>query len=231
MKILRLSDPLFVTVVALAVTWMVLGRFDLLPFGAGVADGAPTGLLLVWAIGHCDTLDGPVVSLARKALETGNVNLVLPWVSESDEEEIKSAFAHALDVRKLGPRARELADRHFIETLVRIHRAGEGAPFTGLKPAGQYLGPAIPAADKALEDGSADKVVTLLTEALRNGMHRHFHAVIERKNFAVDDVQAGRRFVEAYVPYIHYVERLWQTLSGEAHGHHPEAAARRHHSH
>ena len=25
------------------------------------------GLLLAWAVGHCDTLDGPVVTLARKA--------------------------------------------------------------------------------------------------------------------------------------------------------------------
>ena len=117
------------------------------------------------------------------------------------------------------------------ETLVRIHRAGEGAPFTGLKAAGQDLGPAIPAADQALEDGSVERVVMLLTEALRQGVHRHFHAAVERKNFALDDVKAGRRFVDAYVPYIHYVERLWQTISGEAHGHHPEAAARQRHSH
>lgn len=231
MKISRLSDPLFVTSLALALLLMILDRFALLPFGAGIADGAPTGLLLAWAIGHCDTLDGPVVNLARKALETGNVNQVLPWVRASDEAEIKAAFGHALEVRKLGPQARELADRHFFETLVRIHRAGEGAPFTGLKAAGQDLGPAIPAADQALEDGSIEKVVTMLTEELRQGVHRHFHAAIAHRNFAVDDVKAGRRFVEAYVPYIHYVERLWQTISGEAHGHHPETAARQHHPH
>ena len=231
MKISRLSDPLFVTGLALAVLLMILDRFELLPFGAGIADGATTSLLLAWAVGHCDTLDGPVVNLARKALETGNVNQVLPWVRASDEDEIRTAFGHAREVRKLGAQARELADEHFFETLVRIHRAGEGASYTGLKPAGRDLGPAIPAADKALEDGSIEKVVTLLTEELRQGIHRHFHAAIERKNFAVDDVKAGRRFVEAYVPYIHYVERLWQAMSGEAHGHHPQAAAHQHHSH
>src|SRR5574340_334153 len=226
MKISRLSDPLFVTSLALALLLKIRDRFALLPFGAGSADGAPTCLLLAWAIGHCDTLDGPVVNLARKALKTGNVNQVLPWVRASDEAEIKAAFGHALEVRKFGPQARELADRHFFETLVRIHRAGEGAPFTGLKAAGQDLGPAIPAADQALEDGSIEKVVTMLTEELRQGVHRHFPAAIAHRNFAVDDVNAGRRFVEAYVPYIHYVERLWQTISGEAHGHHPETAAR-----
>jgi hypothetical protein len=107
------------------------------------------------ALAHCDGLDGPVVQAARKALETGEVNLVLIWVQKPDEAEIKRAFDHAQTVRKLSAEARELADRYFFETLVRIHRAGEGAPFTGLKPAGRDLGPAIPAADNALRDGNA----------------------------------------------------------------------------
>lgn len=188
----------------------------------GIGD---TGLLLVWAVGHCDGMDGPVVQLARKALETGNVNHVLPWVQESDEAEIREAFAHAASVRKLGPDAKALADRHFFETLVRVHRAGEGAPFTGLKPAGRDLGPAIPAADKALEDGAIDTVVKLLNEAIREGLHRHFHDAFSRRGFAVDDVKAGRESVEAYVPYIHYVERLWKDATAPAHGHHPEQIA------
>ena len=110
--------------------------------------------LLPRASAHCDGLDGPVVQAAQKALETGNVNLVLIWVQKPDEAEIKRAFDHAQAVRKLSAEARELADRYFFETLVRIHRAGEGAPFTGLKPAGRDLGPAIPAADNALRDGT-----------------------------------------------------------------------------
>jgi len=178
--------------------------------------------MLVLAFGHCDGLDGPVVTLARKALDAGNVNLVLPWVRKDDETEIRRAFEHAASVRKLGPQAKTLADHHFFETLVRVHRAGEGAPYTGLKPAGRDLGPAIPAADRALEDGSVDKVVGLLVEAVRQGLHKHFHAATARRKFDVNDVAAGREYVEAYVPYIHYVERLWQDATGAAHGHHAE---------
>jgi hypothetical protein len=165
-------------------------------------------------------MDGPVVTLARKALEAGNVNLVLPWVRKDDEPEIRHAFEHALAVRSLGPKAQALADHHFFETLVRVHRAGEGAAYTGLKPAGRDLGPAIPAADRALDEGSVEKVVQLLTEAVRQGARRHFQAVMTRRSFDPDDVAAGRAYVEAYVPYIHYVERLWQAATGAAHGHH-----------
>ncbi|MBI4290233.1 MAG: hypothetical protein HY661_01985 [Betaproteobacteria bacterium] len=193
----------------------------------GALDLGSAGLALAWGIGHCDGLDGPVVTQARKALETGNVNRVLPWVRSDDEDEIRHAFEHALAVRKLGPQARELADTHFFETLVRIHRAGEGAPYTGLKPAGRDLGPAIPAADQALEGGSVDAVVKLLTTAVRAGVHQRFHAAESRRKFDANDVRAGRAYVEAYVPYIHYVEQLWHNAQGGPHGHSPEG----HHAH
>ena len=185
-------------------------------------DAGATGLVFVWAFGHCDGLDGPVVTLARKALDSGNVNLVLPWVRDEDEAEIRHSFEHAVAVRKLGTQARDLADMHFFETLVRIHRAGEGASYTGLKPAGRDLGPAIPAADKAIEDGSLGRVAELLTRAIHEGLHRHYDAAVTRKRFDPDDVRAGRKYVEAYVPYIHYVEQLWLAATGTAHGHAPE---------
>jgi hypothetical protein len=183
---------------------------------------AETGLLLLWGIGHCDTLDGPLVTLAKKALEEKNVNLVLPWVRAEDEPEIRHAFDHAQTVRDLGSAARSLADRHFFETLVRIHRAGEGAPFTGLKPAGLDLGPAVPAADSALKTGSPDALVKLLVDAVSTGVRARFHAAVERQAFDPNDVAAGRSFVEAYVPYVHYVERLWEAATAAVHGHYAE---------
>jgi Family of unknown function (DUF6448) len=151
------------------------------------------------ATAHCDGLDGPVVSAAQKALETGNVNLALIWVQKSDEAEIRRGFEHARAVRKLSAEARELADRYFCETLVRIHRAGEGAPFTGLKPAGRDLGPAIPAADDALRDGNADGMLKQLTDSLEGGLREHFDRARVGKDFDKNDLEAGRNFVKAYV--------------------------------
>jgi hypothetical protein len=93
---------------------------------------------------HCDTLDGPVVRCCKSALEKGNVNLILPWVPEKAEEELEKAFKKTLLVRKQGKEAAELADYWFFETTVRLHREGEGAPYTGLKPAGLDWGPVVP---------------------------------------------------------------------------------------
>ena len=150
---------------------------------------------------HCDGLDGPVVKVAREALETGNVNLVLIWVKKDDEAAIEKAFRQALAVRKLSAEAKDMADMYFFETLVRIHRAGEGAPYTGLKPAGRDLGPAIPAADKALEDGSIEPVVNLLTGLVQGGLREHFQAAMDQKKFNKDEAETGREYIKNYVTF------------------------------
>ena len=189
-------------------------------FGGNIVHAGNAGIYAVWAIGHCDSMDGPVITQAKKALESGNVNLVLPWVRAEDETEIRSAFENTRSVRKLGSQAERLADMYFFETLVRVHRAAEGAPYRGIKPAGQDLGPAIPAADKALDGGSIEAVIKLLNDAVCDGVHDNFHVALGRGKYDPNDVAAGREYVAAYVSYIHYVEGLWLAATGRTHDHH-----------
>ena len=131
------------------------------------------------AFSHCDTLDGPVVKDARVALESKDVTPVLKWVRSDKEGEIREAFRHALTVRALGPDARALADRFLFETLVRVHREGEGAPYTGLKSAGTVVDPGIAASDTALETGSVDPLVKLLTGEVDRGLRQRYGKAAE----------------------------------------------------
>lgn len=184
------------------------------------------GLMILFpseASSHCDTMNGPVVKAAVKALESGNVNFVLVWVQKKDEAEIKKAFAKALSIRKLSSEAKEFADYYFFETLVRIHRAGEGASYTGLKTAESEAEPGIVAADNAIEKGSVDELMKSLTETIYHGVHEQFSRVLATKNYRPDDVEAGREYVKTYVMFIHYVERLYQSALSPAEGHYHEA--------
>ena len=200
---------------------------------AGISTGS--------ALAHCDTMDGPVVTLAKKALEKGDVTLVLPWVAKEKEGEIKEAFELVSAVRGKGPKEKELADRYFFETLVRVHREGEGAPFTGLKPAGLDLGPVIPEADKALETGNPKPLLTLIENTTHEGIHKYYMEAMEKKKHAGESVEAGRAYVQAYVPYLHFVERLYADATtpiahgagdvGGARPGHPEPAAAGKHVH
>ena len=191
-------------------TWPVLA--------VGVILVGPTRVLA-----HCDGLDGPVVKAAQRALDTRDPALALIWVQPQDEAEIRKAFEQTLAVRALSPSARELADRFFFETLVRVHRAGEGAPFTGLKPAGRDLGPAISAADEAVRVGSVEPARHLLTATIQERLRQQFGELMATKTFDPDDVAAGREYVKAYVEFIHFVERLYDSAMKAPHGHFEES--------
>jgi hypothetical protein len=170
-----------------------------------------------WA--HCDSLEGPVVNDARMAFEKGDVAQVLKWVKKEQERAIRDAFKQALAVRGKGEDAKALADRYFFETLVRIHRAGEGEAFTGLKDAAS-VDPGIEAADEALHSGSAKELADHLSAAIGEGIQKRLALALERKKHAADSVDAGRKYVEAYVDYIHYVENVHRLVSqGVSHLH------------
>lgn len=167
---------------------------------------------------HCDTLEGPVVETAKKALASGDVTPLLKWVAADDEQMIRTAFQKTLEVRKLGAKAQDLADMYFFETLVRIHRAGEGAPYTGLKP-GTAIDPAVALADKALESGSVDKLVNILSDATAKGVRERFQRAQKAKKHVDESVAAGREFVESYVIFTHYVEGLHSMIKGASEHH------------
>jgi Family of unknown function (DUF6448) len=166
------------------------------------------------AAAHCDSMDGPVVTAAKLALDTADVAPVLKWVRKDDEQRIRGAFDRTLKVRSLSPEAREIADTYFFETLVRVHRAGEGEPYTGLKPAGTEVEPGIALADKALQAGSADELVKQVTAEVASSIRQRFARVQQASKRADQSVDAGREYVAAYVEYIHYVENMHQALKG-----------------
>ncbi len=177
---------------------------------------------MAWA--HCDTMAGPVITEAKTALAKGDVNPVLKWVSPGDEGEIREAFKKTLEVRKQGGKAQELADTWFFETLVRIHRAHEGAPFTGIKATAEEE-PAVAAADKALETGSDDALLALVQDKVHEGIHHRFLDTLKKKKEAGKSVEAGREFVEAYVQFIHYGEGIYLAAEKKKVTHGNEEAA------
>jgi hypothetical protein len=168
-----------------------------------------------YAFAHCDTLDGPVIQDARKAIAAKDITPVLKWVKPKDEKAVRNAFQKVLAGKAKSP---EVAEHGFFEILVKIHRAGEGAPFTGLKPAGA-VEPAVAEADKALASGSSDSLVKLITEDVAAGIKTRYEHAADTYKHKDESVAQGREFVEAYIAFTHYVERIHQDATGKgSHG-------------
>jgi len=163
---------------------------------------------------HCDTMDGPVVKAAKMALEKGNVNLILPWVPKKTEAELKGAFEKTLRARKLGKDVAELADYWFFETAVRLHREGEGAPYTGLKPAGLDWGPVVPRAEKAIEKGDPKEVIDFILHNVEEELQKRFKHAMAKKKYDVNDVDAAREYVHAMLGFVLYSHHLYTNIKG-----------------
>jgi hypothetical protein len=187
------------------------------------------GLLTVIAVlavpmsarAHCDAVDGPVATAAVKALDTQNLNLILPFAPARAEAELKAAFEQALVVRGQTPEAKTLADRYFMETAVRLHRAGEGAPYTGLKAAGMDFGPAIPAAEKSLESSRLEPVIGVLSTELNDNLAERFEEAKRMQGASKEPtdpagVPAARKRVSAELGFIGYVESIFLAITGGA---------------
>ncbi|MBI3993523.1 MAG: hypothetical protein HY342_09630 [Candidatus Lambdaproteobacteria bacterium] len=166
---------------------------------------------------HCDSLDGPVVTAARKALDADDVELILPYVPQSGEAEVRAVFEQVQRARRDGTAARDVAERYFFETVVRIHRAGEGAPFTGLKPAGLDTGPVIPVAEEAIESGSPDHLIHLLSDTLRHEISQRFAHLQHLRGHAGDDVAGARAYVESMLGLQVYSHQLFQAMHSDPH--------------
>jgi hypothetical protein len=175
---------------------------------------------------HCDTLDGPVIAEARVALQKSDPTPILKWVKKEHEAEVRKSFKETVAIRTKGEEIKAFADRYFFETLVRLHRAGEGEAYTGLKPAGR-VEPVIAAADKALELGSVDSLAKNISGEVSEGIRKRFTTAREKKMQANKSIEAGRDYVDAYVEYVHFVERIHDLIiEGTPHTHKETARVR-----
>lgn len=172
---------------------------------------------------HCDTLDGPVITDAKAALAKKDVTPILKWIPEADEAEIKSVFQHTLKLSAKGEDVKEMAETYFFETLVRIHRAGEGFAYTGLKATAKNAGPAVLGADQSLETGNVGNLANMVANEVAEGIRKRFQKTHQLKQKADKSVKAGREYVAAYVDYVHFVEEMHAITAGPVHGEHEKS--------
>lgn len=184
-----------------------------------------TSLVIRPASAHCDTADGPAVIDGHRALADGNVNIALKWVMPEGEDELRAAFDRAQRVRAVGGEAAALADQWFLENMVRIHRAGEGAGYDGIKPVGSDVPAQVRAAEEALEKGSIEPLRGLIDAERWPELEKRFDKAIALKNFDDNDLPAARTYMDAYVSFFKYAEghdhdHAHHGHHGHGHGHH-----------
>jgi hypothetical protein len=173
------------------------------------------------ASAHCDSYDGPVIKDAAKALEANNVKLVLKWISKEQEADIVKLFNKTYSLRNGDKEVYAIVEKHFFETLVRLHRETEGAPFTGLKPAGTTK-KIVLLSDQAIESGSVDELAAKITNHVGMVVRQKYQKVHDLSKVKDESAEKGREYVKAYIDYIHTLEAIHDVVMDGAMPKHEE---------
>ena len=188
-------------------------------FGVAFLLGALMLMFSLPTYAHCDSYDGPVIQDAYKALEKKDVSFVLKWIEPSQEAEITTLFNKTVDLKNKDAEIYSIVEKHFLETLVRLHREGEGAPFTGLKPAGSTE-LIVQMTDEALQNQDIEAFLEKFSAHTERFIHEKYEKVAALKLVKDNSVEQGRAFVAAHVDYMHTVEALHRILEyGAVHSH------------
>ena len=163
---------------------------------------------------HCDSYDGPVIKDALKALDQNNVQLVLKWIEPQQEMEIIPLFDKTYRLKSGDKQVYSIVEKYFLETLVRLHRETEGAPYTGLKPAGSTT-PLVTMADNSIANKDVEGVIKTVTNHLEQVLRERYATVAKLSKTKDNLVVQGREYVHAYVEYTHTLEALEHILHGD----------------
>ena len=175
-------------------------------------------LVISPAFAHCDSYDGPVVKDALQALETNNVGLVYKWISTEQEAEISALFTKTYNLKKGDKEIYSLVEKHFLETLIRLHRQTEGFGFDGIKAAGTTK-PIVQLSDKAIETGNVENLINQLNGHISKVAEDKYNAVKELEKVKNESPEKGRDYVKAYVMYTHSLEAIHDIVEKVASGH------------
>lgn len=140
---------------------------------------------------HCDSYDGPVIKDALKALDKNNVQLVLKWIEPQQEKEIIPLFDKTYRLKNGDKEVYSIVEKHFLETLVRLHRETEGAPYTGLKPAGSTT-PLVVMADNSIAKNDVGEVIKTVTTHLEEVLRERYATVAKLGKTKDESVEQGR---------------------------------------
>jgi hypothetical protein len=84
----------------------------------------------------------------------------------------------------------------------------DGQVYGKLKPAGSITDPALLAAEAAMAGGNVDRLARYIADQAEQGIRQRFAAAVEARRQAGESVELGRKYIRAYMEFVHYVDRL-----------------------
>ena len=129
-----------------------------------------------------DPHDGPVMRAAKMALETGNANYVLIWVSEKSENTLKNLLEKTCCERSSQKNMQNRALDWYFETVNRLHLANRRRLYT-CKPGGLDESPIVLKVERAIETGNFEEIRSVIPDTHAGEVKQRFQQVLNKRNY------------------------------------------------
>jgi len=152
--------------------------------------------------------NGPVIIAAKKALETGNPNYVLIWVPEESENTLKNLLEKTFCERSTRKNIQNRGIDWYFESVNRLHFTCRWPHCPGMTSDGSDMKMIVSMVERAFETGNCEEICGVLPIAHTAEVKLRFHNVMNKRNYTVDDIAAGRAYVSAFIAFIAYLHNL-----------------------
>ena len=150
--------------------------------------------------------NSPMMSAAKRALETGNAHHILVWIPEESENTLKNLLERAHCERTTGKDAHSNTVDWYFETINRLHSMYYGPHNLSISTKLPEEKAIILLVERACESGNFEEITTVITDTSAGEMRQCFNEVIKKRNY--DAITAGRVCVSAFTDFIAFVNKL-----------------------
>jgi len=159
-------------------------------------------------VSHMSFDNDPVMSAAKKALETGKAHYILIWIPEESENTLKNLLEKVcctLNTQKDGND--HIVDWYF-ETIKRLHSGYYGSRNLNIPTKTPEEKTIIFLVERACESGNFEVITTIIPDTPAGEMRQRFNDVMKKRNYTVENITDGRVYVSAFTDFIAFVNSL-----------------------
>jgi hypothetical protein len=152
--------------------------------------------------------DGPVISAAKRALETGNAHYILIWIPEESENTVKNLLEKAYCERYTQKNAYNHIVDWYFETINHLHSVHYGPYNLTISTKAPEEKTIIFLVERTCESGNFEEITTVIQDTPSGEMRQRFNDVMKKRNYGVENIAAGRVYVSAFTDFIAFVNNL-----------------------
>lgn len=151
--------------------------------------------------------NGPVMSAAKKALETGKAHHILIWIPEASENTLKNLLEKACCERRIQTDGYDHIIDWYFATVRRFHSVGYGPRNLNISLKTLEEKTIISLVERACESGNFEEIAMVIPDIPAGELRQQFNDVMKKRNYDVENIAAGRVYVSEFTDFIAFVNR------------------------